>query len=274
MINTVNSADDHWTKGVFTIGSGPEVILVSGACRVVPYANYLDYLNANNRFTIHLMNVVNYSWPNGVQCDGAEYVKKYEQDAQFLAMLKSVKWFMHEHIANYGMMNNDRARPKNIYQFGMKPELDIALPNFNNVYPMFQELVTFDAPLRAMAVNDMPSGRLSKETQHAISARGQSEILKFISLCWMSSLPEMAELFENTWRTVRYFWSGNHVSNVFTMTVFRMMNDKFLKLKTDDAFWNRISKEDLFENPKTPVTEYDVQYYGLKWNVPIQALTL
>lgn len=270
MIDTVNSAPEHWTKGVFTIGSGPDVILIAGACRVLPYVNYFNYLNQGNRFTIHLMNVVNYSFANDVKQDAEQFVTRFENNTAFLNMLKSVKWYIHEHIANYGMMNNDRTRPKNIYQFGMAPEADISLPNFHNIFVLFQELINFDAALKAMASQN--GGILGYNAQRAIEATGESAIQKFIAHCWMSSLPEFAITFRNTWRMKRYFWTGNHVSNVFTMEVFRQMNDKIMQLSIPQSFWERVSKEDMFKIPATPVTQYDVESYGLKWNCPIEPL--
>lgn len=275
MIDTINSKPDHYTKGSFSIGTGPEIILVEGSCRVVPYVNYLDYLNRNNRFTIHLINVVNFYYDiHDNQVDTNARTTWLENNPQLLTLIRNTKWFIHEHVANFGIVNTDTTQAKHIYQFGMKPEVDISLPNFNDIFILFQELMWFDEALRNRAREDMKSGRLSDGLKATIKARGLSQISRFLEFCRKSSLPEMADLFERTWTVTRYFWSGSHISNAFTIPVFRFMNDRFFHLDAPAPFWERIATEDQYASPASPITIYDIEAYGLKWPQPIELLKL
>lgn len=272
--NTVNTVDGHYQRGFFTVGSGPTVILIEGSCRVVPYLNYFHYLNGNNRFTIHLCDVVNFYWDlEGKPIDPTHWTEKFESNPQMLEMLKSVKWFMHEHTESFGMLNTERTCAKNIYQFGIQPEIDIALPNFNDIFILFQEHAQFDPEMRKRMYDELHQhGTLLQETQAAVKAKGDAALAKFTGFCRKSSLPEFADIFEQTWRQKRYWWTGSHVSNVFTMTVFRLLNDKFFHLETTPEFWNRLTYEDMYCEPHSPITKYDRQNYGIQWPQPDEDL--
>ena len=95
--------------------------------------------------------------------------------------------------------------------------------------------------------------------------RGEEAIEKFCHVCELSSFPEMASYFRDSWRKIRFFWRPNHVAATFTMYIFRRMNSRFLNLKLTEEFLETIKQEDLFRDPHTDVTYRDIEGYRLEW---------
>lgn len=275
-INTINTKAEQLEKGCFTVGAGPEVLLLMGSCRTVPYLNYFDYLQFNNRFTVKFIDPFNWHWDHGGNpVDYESKINSLETDSAVLGVIKSAKWFVHEHYENYGMFNTDKSGSKNIYQFGMAPEHDICIPNFRDKFILFQDIVTFDGEIRTAAAADYnATGRLSDNLQQLMKSKGLSAIEKFMGICKLTSLPEMGAVFSASWRQLRYFHTMNHISNNFTNAIFRLLNGRFLKLEAPDSFWERILAEDMYCTPHTPMTGYDVMNYGLEWQEPIAELKL
>lgn len=276
MLNTVNTKPSHHTLGFFRVGSGPQKILILGSCRVLPYCNYLDWLNADNRFTINLVNVVNFNFDaQDKPRDAAQATEELEQCAELRNMISGVDLFLHEHTESYGMFNTSRECAKNIYQFGMSPAFDVALPNFNNVHVLAQEQVNYDRDFHDLVKADVDKlGRIDDQWITMFRQRGMERIEKFLSFCRLSGLPEFALLFEREWTSRRYFWTGSHISNVFSMEVFRMINDKWLALSLPPSFWERAAAEDPYAEPHTPITYLDVMAFGLTWPQPVEELKL
>lgn len=275
-INTISIAPVHYTRGFFTIGSGAESVLIIGSCRSVPYANYFHYLNADNRFTIHLIDVVKYYYDeNGNPRPTEVSAQLFENSPEMLNMIKGVKWFIHEHCESFGMLNTSKSCPKNIFQFGMNPEIDMGIPNFNDIWIMFQELANLSPHHRRIFMDDIAqNGKITYKTVDEVRAEGLEKMEKFLRHCEASSIPEFATRFRDRWRDHRYFWTGNHVSSLFTTEVFSMLNDRYLHLYTTPEFWSRILSEDAYRIPSTPVTPYDVEAFNLTWQDPVTPLSL
>jgi hypothetical protein len=274
LLNTVNTARMHYQKGCYTVGSGPVGVIILGSCRVLPYVNYLAYLNTDNRFTVHLINVVNFSYNEfGQSVDPTESTKRFEFNSGLLEAINGCKWFIHEHTANYGMFNTAKDGHKSIYDFGMKPEIDISLPNFNDIFILFQELVDLDSEVKEIAKKDHETiGGLSLTTQEFIKQKGVKRLEYFTDICTKTSLPEMVDIFKANWREVRYWWTGNHISNEFTVAVFRLMESKFLHLGLTEQFWSWCMSWDLYSTPASPITIYDVLNYGINWKQELKPL--
>lgn len=259
--NTQSIKAPHYTQGFFSTGTGPEVIVLLGSCRIVPYLNFLNYLNKDNRFTLVTVDVVNFSFDeHDKSVDGREFSKRFESSKPLLDVLRKCRIFIHEHTANYGMFNTDKAQENHIYKWGMNPEVDIGIPNFNNIFVMFQEYMDYDTELRNEAKAGMTPIWAGK-----VQRKGLDAIEHFLGICKLSSLPEFGTMFAETWRNVRYFWTGNHVSNKFTGAVFGMMNDRFLHLPTDEGFWNMVKSDMMYSTPCAPITSWDRRAYGLTW---------
>lgn len=264
MINTVNIKQQQLRTGYFKTGTGPEVVFIMGSCRVV---NYVNYFAAMPQFTVYSIDPFNWNW--NVNDDRVEYMgtlKEQESNKELLTMLASVKIFIHEWYENAGMFNI-----KEIYKFGLKPEIDICIPNFNDLFILFKDIITFDSDMRRLAAQDFNVlGKLSEQTEQAILAVGNRSIAKFKTVCILSDLPEMWEWFELVWKKHRVFWSYNHVSKLFTLAVFDLISTKYFNgtLKTDH------SHEDMFANNFTHPTEYDVKHYGILWKEQIINLNL
>ncbi len=252
MIDTVNTKAAHYVDGGYTVGSGDRVIVVLGSCRIFPFVNYLDRWNRSQSpepFTIFAIYVVNFTTDvHGSPTDCEAHIDRMADNPVLSKMVTNCSWFIHEHTENYGYFNTSKDAEKNIYQVGMYPEHDIAIPNFNDHF---------------ILENDYSACGIQCPNDYI--NRGETEIEKFCHVCWMSSFPEFADVFKNTWRDIRYFWRPNHVSKEFTLMIFRLMNEKYLRLPLPDEFWSEANKEDLFRDPHTEVTDNDRKGYGLKW---------
>lgn len=264
MINTVNIKQQQLTTGYFKTGTGPDVVFIMGSCRVV---NYVNYFAAIPQFTVYSIDPFNFNW--NINDDRVDYLgalKAQETNPELLTMLASVKIFIHEWYENAGMFNI-----KEIYNFGLKPEIDICIPNFNDLFILFKDIITFDSEMRKLAAQDFNVlGKLSEQTIQAILEVGRGNIDKFKKVCFLSDLPEMWDNFFSTWFRYRMFWSYNHVSKLFTLMVFNLINKKYFnnELTVDE------NHPDMFANNFTSPTQYDVLNYGIKWDEPIIRLSL
>lgn len=275
MLDTVNTKEDQVRNGFFQIGSGPIRVLLLGSCRILPYANYLIRLGQDH-FTINVINVVN-CWQDeaGRPTEGEKGAARFECSPKVMEMIRTTEWFLHEHTENFGLFNTGDLCEKNIYQFGMNARLDISLPNFHDVFILFQDIIDWNPNLKLMAKADIErTQQVSDTTQKAIAGMGFDQVAKFLENCRKTDLPEFADLFEKRWMRIRYFWTINHVSAAFTGAVFKLANDKFLNWAIPCDFWQAIAKEDLYDNHRTAITKYDVKQYGLTWKQPIETLRL
>lgn len=267
MINTVSIKQQQLTKGFFTTGSGSEIMLIMGSCRVAPYVQYMHDWNEvnNNRYTIHSLDVFNWNWSvNDDRVDYIETLKTLETDEAILNMLKSVDVFIHEYYAHAEMFNCSKDADKNIYQFGMSPKIDICIPSWNDVFVLFLDILTFDAEMRKKAIQDFNvTGKLSDQTWLELKKISEKNLDKFINVCGLSDIPEMGVRFLSQFQSKRFWHSYNHVTKNFTLEVFKLINQKFLHLNLSKGF--NEDHVDMFANSFTKLTEYDVEAYGYKW---------
>lgn len=284
MINTVNSKAEQLTNGYFKVGSGRETILIIGSCRSVPYCNYLNKYNEQNGnpYTIAFIDPFNFCYNKfDERVNMEENILSLENDTRILDLFKSTDIVIHEYYSNYGMFNFDKEANKNIYQFGLNPKtyliplyspsdfrvsskLDICIPNFNDLFILFKDIVSLDIDIRKKAIADINvTGKLSEETQRDIFYISQKNINKFYNICQKSDIPEMAQYFEKTFKNERLFWTSNHVSKNFTKAIFNFINDKYFGLKLSNDFYD--DQEDMFANNYTHLTQYDLDYYGYSW---------
>lgn len=273
MINTINIKEKQFS--VFRIGNpaSKEVVLIIGSCRSVPYLNYLDHYNKlnSNRFLVYFIDPFNYNWDKDEnRVDSEAVITALETDKNLLDIFASVKIFIHEYYGNFGMFNTFKDAEKNIYKFGMNPEIDITVPNFHDVFIMFNDIAKFDVEIRTMAQADINlNGSLSEQTLQKLFTISQNNLNKFYGVCLKSDFPEMKEWFQQNFLNTRLYWTYNHVSKFFTLKLFEWMNEKYLHLDLPSSYWNAISKEDMFDNNYTSPTQYDKKFYDYKWSEPL-----
>lgn len=270
MINTLQLKSAQLKDGFFKIGSGSEVILIQGSCRSVPYVTYLrDWNEQNgNRFTICYIDPFSWNWDmNEQRVDYEKELEKQEANQTLLDMLKTVKYFIHEYYKNAGMFNVEKGEDKNIYQFGLNPEIDICTPSLNDVFILTSDILRFHPEVMKMAVQDYNvNGQLSVQTKMEIAEVRKNNLSRFVSICLMTDFPEFAEIFMEDYKKQRYFWTFNHTSKLFAQTLFRLMNEKFLHLDLSNYQINEI---DLYANNYTHLTEYDL---GYEWKEEVKPL--
>lgn len=252
MYNTVSIKEQY--RQVFCCGNADskEVVLILGSCRVVPYVNYLNTV-AGNRFQIRCADPINYCWDeHGNEQDFQAALKALETDDHFLTLLESVTIFIHEGLSSYGILNTLKDQPVNIYQFGLAPAIDINIPNFHDVFILFNDFIAIDTQWQKEKLNPLD--------QTEIFNGGNGNIDRFCHICEKSSFPEFRPWFRENYLKVRLFHSFNHVSSAFTLEMFRLMNEKFLKLNISPELWARIGEVDMFANNSTAVTELDQKW--------------
>lgn len=267
-INTINTKQAQLVQGYFKIGSGTQKILIIGSCRTVPYVNYFSEWNeANgNPFTVCFIDPYNWCFDlSNNRRDHSEVILGMEKDETMLELFASTDICIHEYYRNFGMFNFDSGEAKNIYQFGMKPSIDICIPNWNDYFVLFGDIVSFDIEIRKKAIADYNVlGELSAALQEDIYDISQANLSKFYNVCMKSSLPEFGPHFFSNFLKKRYFWNSNHVTKEFTIDVFKLMNKKFLNLSLGKGFYpNHI---DMFSNVQTSLTTYDILWHGYEWD--------
>lgn len=276
MIEGLTTKRAQLRDGFFQTGTGPETLLLVGSCRTLSYLNYLHRWNRENgnRFRIARIDPTDF-WYN--ERDELMDLSAFETamitretDHRILELLRSATIFIHEWYKYYGMFNTAKGLEKNVYHFGLNPQVDVCLPNFHDKFVLFTDLLHFDEYLRRRFLAD----GLTPDLAASIKDRGLANLDKFYDICQMTSFPEFADFFKEQWTRKRFFWTGNHVSGHFTWQLFRLLNDRFLNLPLSDSFCREAAVEDQFRNPHTPVTQADRDSYGITWNEPTLPLTL
>jgi hypothetical protein len=277
MINTINTKLEQLTNGYFKTGNGSEVVLIVGSCRSIPYVNYFLLFNKeyNERFTIIFIDP--YNWCFDLQDNRTnlqEVITSLEQHEGLLGMLKSAKYYIHEYYTHFGMFCCDKSAEKNIYQYGLNPDIDICLPNFNDNFILFGDIVTFDAEARRKAIADYNViGKLSEEVQYEIFQISQSNLNKFYDICLKSDFPEMKEFFQRNMKDRRMFWTYNHVSKEFTYFIFVRLMKRFLDIDLSEQFIRQVYQmPDMFANNYTYLTQFDLKWYGFNWGEEVKQL--
>jgi hypothetical protein len=270
MINTIEIKQQQLEKGYYSIGNGVYKLLILGSCRAVPYVTYFNDYNKQftNTFTIYFIDPFNWNWDaSGNRVDYIDALSKQESNKSLTDMLSSVDFFIHEYYANAGMFNVFKGSEKNIYQFGLNPRIDICLPNFNDIFILSREIVSFDVAIRKMAIQDYNvNGKLSEQTIKAIEYKSQENLNKFYNICRQTSFPEFEDIFKSGYKNRRFFWTFNHVAKAFNQELFKLMSENYFHFDLNNYY---ICQEDLFANNYTYLSEYDL---GYNWNEEIKPL--
>lgn len=264
MINTIKIKQQQLKTGYFKTGSGDTHILIIGSCRVV---NYVNYFAAMPQFTVYTLDPFNWNWDkDDNRVDYETAILSQENNKALLDVLSTCSIFIHEYYSNAGMFCCDEQSSKNIYLYGLKPYINICIPNFNDLFILFGDIVTFDSTLRKMALQDYNvTGKLSKQTIDSIQVFSNNNVEKFYKVCRLSDIPSMEEYFKEHHKYNRMFWTYNHVTNFFTQYIFKVINNNwFGGLLTIDE--NHV---DMFANNYTYLTEYDKFFL---WNEEIKNL--
>jgi hypothetical protein len=275
MINTQQLKLQQLHNTYFSTGTGSEVMLILGSCRVCPILDYFDKWNTENgnRFTIVSIDPYNWAWNiNNDRVNHEEIITSLETDERLLSMLKSVKYFFHEYYENFGMFNCDKGAGKNIYRFGINPEIDICLPNWNDRFVLYGDIISFDLEARKKAIADYNVlGELSEQTMQEIFEISQRNLNKFYDICDKSDIPEMKGYFQDNLKRKRLFFNFNHVSKHFTAFIFIRICRK-IGIDLPNLFVQQMYLYDMFDSHYTKLTNEDVAAYGYQWVEEITTL--
>lgn len=278
MIGTYIIKQQQLKNGFFQSGSGPYKILIQGSCRVVPLVDYFDKFNDQNgnQLTIYSIDPFNFNWNmKDERVDYESALRSWEDNDRMLNMLSSVDCYIHEFYRHSGMFNVDKNESKNIYQFGINPKIDICTPNFNDVFILMNDILTFDSEMRKKVLQDMNVlSKISTQTKEELFNLSVTNLHRFYEVCRKSDIPELVEYFSANMRGIRFFHTYNHVSKFFTLFIFRRINERWLNLKITPEFMHFIAQHDMFDNSYTKLTNLDIELYGMNWNEEIVPLNI
>lgn len=270
MISTHEIKRDRFK--VFRVGNplSKEIIFLMGSCRVVSYLNYLDIWNrsiGNNRFLIYAIDPYDFNWDDqSNRVDLESTLIGRESDSNLLGILKSTTIFIHEHFSHFGIFNVDRSLPKHIYQFGMAPLMDITIPNFHDVFMLFNDFAKF-SPFKEEA--SAVRGNLTPKMESKIVEQAKSNLNHWGENCMKSDFPQMKDFFMSNFLKTRFFWTFNHITRNFSTAIWQFMNENFLNLPETDAFKKQISDIEIVSDPRTPLCQYDIKHFRYDWAEPI-----
>lgn len=235
-LETCNIAN---AKGEFYWRGNPDgdVLLILGSCRVNPYLNYLTDLHTD--YKIYCIHPYAY---NQEQLEGLEHNDQLHQ------IFSDTKVFIKEYHANYGIFNTLDKHEKNIYQFGMSPDLDLTIPAWNDHF---------------VYVNDIKEWckELDPDKIHQIAKANYN---KFYTNCAKTDFPEVIEWFFDNFTKKRLSWNFNHITKDYSVKVFELLNSKFLKLPITNDFLDNLNVDHL-QDAKTELTNLDRDFFGYLW---------
>lgn len=271
--NTVSTQLEQLRHGFTRIGTGPRVVLIQGSCRSVPYLNFMQSMNLENKLSIYFIDPFYFNYnTEGKMADLGAALAYWGAQKEIRDLVASTEWYVHEYYESYGMFNSSPDHPQNIYKAGMKPKVDLTIPNYHNYFILFQDLVTFHDKLGPAAREELTrQPKLSVELQAQIKERGLEDVEKFCGICDKSSFPEFGLLFRADWMHTRYFYTCNHVSSSFTATIFGLICQR-LEIPYTQADIDQWKSDRSYSSHVVPLTEYDLINYGITWGEPLQAL--
>jgi len=248
----------------YSCGTGNETLLIQGSCRVLAYANYLNMWNQlYNRFKIYI--VMPYTFKD------KETINNLETNAEFLDIIKNTKVYISEYIglerpklpvttkiSDLGILNVSQLMSKNIYQFGLNPEIDIILPSWDNHFVMVNDIFAFDKEIKQR----YDSG---ENITPELSTIIDNHFINFYQNTIKSDLPEFMDYFNYMFTLKRLYWTMNHNTKHFTLEVFRMLNEKFLKLPFNSLLNIKIASKDHLEGNTTKLHKIDYELFSYQW---------
>lgn len=264
--NTTNISDSL-NSGGLRVGdlSSCEVVLLFASCRGIPHLNYLNRYNDDHGKPFFICFIDPYVF--------AMHNKKAEDDENVKDIIGRATIFIHEHYENYGMFNTSSDCNENAYMLGLSPRLDISIPNFNNISILINDQIMFGGEFSERV--RMCGNPLSHELIGELRDRGESSLARWRKSCEKTSFPEFSDYFDENWKKVRMFTSSNHISNHYTVPLFSMMCKKFLGINIEAEYERMLHGYDLFSDKNgTPVTQYDRDAFGIKWNEPTVELKI
>lgn len=259
-LNTINVDESVHTGGLRTgDDSSKDVILIFASCRGVPHLNYFKRYNDDHGkpFMICFVNPHSFEMQN----------KKPESDDKLKEICGRATVFIHEHYQSYGWFNTDRSCVQNAYQLGVAPRTDISIPNWHNHSVILNDQIVFGGAFCEKV--RMCGNPLSDRLLDEFKLNGESALNKWRESCLKTSFPEFVDYFDAHWTLERMFTSNSHVSNYYTVPLFSMLCRKFLGIALSQAYEKMLHGYDLFtDKGGVPVTQYDRDAFGVKWDEP------
>lgn len=275
MISTLAIKQQQLKRGYFQTGTGDTVMLIMGSCRVAPLVWYFEKWNEHNGNPYTICSIDAFSWNWDLQENRVDYeaeLLKQEANYELLEMLARTKIFVHEWYANAGMFNCNKEAPKNIYQFNLKPEIDICVPSWNDHFVLFADILAFNPDMRKKAMQDFNvNNKLSYQTELELFKLSQDALDKFYEVCRKSHIPKMEHYFSNNFMEFRMWHTYNHISKHFSIWIFVEIL-KQMGHEVSVELYDEISAVDMFDNSQTPLTDYDLKWRNYKWNEPVVEL--
>lgn len=235
-----------YTKGIFQFGQDDaklKMVLV-GSCRILPFLNYLRLFETPINL-ICLNPVEMWGGPGSEVKDGVNRIMAGQK-------LGKVGVLICEHLQDCGVINTVRSSAENLFDsLGCKPEMEIRLPNWNDMH-------IFDAET---AIHD-PVGHGNRTHEERVNfIRTQTAIHKarWLSHCRKSSFPELEQWTEDNWLTTRLGWTSNHPTITLIHEMFEWIMNDMGVLIPEQVGHHPIYNNDLYASTGYKLTSVDYE---------------
>ena len=233
-----------------TNASDNKTVVLIGSCRIVPYLNYLRVYNSlvAPSEALHLVCLNPVEMWRGPGHEVADGVNEKLANFQF----GKVDYLICEHLQYCGVMNTVRSSPENIYDnLGCKPEVEIRLPNWNDMHILDAETAMHDKMVYANM----------EFIERVPYIREQTAIHKarFLSHCRSSSFPELEPWVEERWLTMRMGWTSSHPSHPLMWRMFELFTGVMGLTLTPELLNHPICTNEVYRSTGIALTAVDYE---------------
>jgi hypothetical protein len=256
VIKTPNDLDSINSKSEFLAykGTGEENVLFIGSCRLSPIMYYLSLLRPDlNIFCIYVP-----FWSTQWNSDPLFPFPK----ESIKNILPKTKTMVTESVKNNSILNTCRECDKNFFdEFGTSPE-EIRLPNYV-LFMYLHDIIRLELKKFDFSGSEDEIGQI-KEIHANSRLRLERSIEK-------NDFQPVNDFFNENFQNIKMFSTINHPTTIISMMTFKIMAERLgiYKRLVDFNFLRQASTEHFLSGNSTPITKFDAQHYGFRFNATI-----
>lgn len=252
---TTNILRADYANGRFSYGNptAPRSIVLIGSCRIIPILNNLRVYNYLHGGPFELLCFDPVEMWDGPGCEVSDGVNRTLKDYTF----GKVDFLVCEHIERCGFLNTVRFSEQNIFaNLGCNPEMEIRLPNWNDMHIFDSETAMHDSGYAALGHEDRVA--FIREKTAECKAR-------FLSYCRECSFPHLEGWTESNWLTTRLGWTSSHPSLALIWMLFNSIAGKLGIQITPDLADHPMCKADIYASTGMLLNQVDYDANGWKF---------
>ena len=252
---TTNTLREHYGRNAYSFGNPGALVTICliGSCRIIPFVNNLILYNSlhDHPFRMLCFNPVE-MWvgPGHEVKDG---VNSRLADYRF----DKVDFLVCEHVERCGVLNTVRSSEQNVFDsLGCRPEVEIRLPNWNNMHIFDVETAGYNKEYAALA----PSDRVPLLRDWTMTHKN-----KFLHYCRTCSIPDIADWVDQNWTEIRFGWTSNHPTFELVWTLFIKVASVIGLEKTNELLTHADCCSGIAMMPKIDLTSVDYEANNWKY---------